>query len=87
MSDMFVLPLKHLRMVKYNDSTDRDRCFRFYKESPDGWQFQLRAPIGIGFMGLKDGKDFIIAMAACSIGDLIAIRDAIDAEIKGAGRE
>lgn len=46
---------------------------------------QLRSPIGLGTFGLRDGKDFIVASATCSLDDLRAVRDAIDAQLLDAG--
>jgi hypothetical protein len=52
-----------------------------YKSSPAGWTFQIRAPIGLGRYGQRDGKDFIVASATLDADDLHAVRDAFDAQI------
>ena len=82
MSKQFLRPLDHLRMIKANDpDVPRERAVRLFKESPETWAFQLRAPLGLGFAGLRDGKDFIVASASCSLDDLRAMRDALDLAI------
>ncbi len=79
MSD-FVLPVDDIRMVKVND-VPRERCVRVYKESPEGWCFQLRAPIGLGTNGLRDGKNFIVGSAHLDLEAMRAIRDALTEQI------
>lgn len=84
MSDEFNKPHGSIRMVKANDAEWRDRSIRLYKSGPDDWTLQLRSPIGLGTFGLRDGKDFIVASATCSLDDMRVIRDAIDAKIEEA---
>mgnify|MGYP003499038303 CR=1 FL=1 len=81
MSD-WIFPHDRIHMHKVND-VPRKRAVRVYKSSPDDWTFQLRAPIGLG-SGYRDGKDFIVASASCSLDDLRAIRAALDAQIEAA---
>jgi len=81
MSEMFIKHHKRIRMIKANDDGCRDRMIRLYKGSPDHWEFQFCAPVGLGFAGLRDGKDFIHATVSCSLADLRALRDAIDSQI------
>lgn len=84
MSEEFNKPHASLRIFKANDAEERWRSIRIYKCSPEGWSIQLRAPMGIGSFGLRDGRDFIIANATCSLEDLREIRDALDAKIREA---
>lgn len=81
--DEFLKPHEQIRMIKANDAATRDRTIRLYKASPKHWEFQLRAPIELGFAGLRDGKDFIAASASLTLADLHALRNAIDAQIGG----
>lgn len=65
-------------MIKANDpSIPRERAIRLYKESPEGWDLQLRAPIGLGSFGGRDGKDFIVASASLSLDDMRALHLAL----------
>lgn len=84
MPDEYNKPHDRIRMTKAKD-VPRERSIRIFRSAPGEWTVQLRAPIGLGFGGYGgDGKDFIIAAADCSIEDLRAFRDAIDAQIKRA---
>jgi hypothetical protein len=84
MSEEFNKPHSSIRMTKVNDVASRERSIRLYRSSPEDWTLQLRAPIGLGTFGLRDGKDFIVASAVCSLDDLRMLRDAIDAKIQEA---
>lgn len=86
MSQDYVKPHDRITMIKAKD-VERKRAMRLYRASPDRWELQLRAPIGLGFSGLGgDGKDFIVASASCSIDELIGFRDAVNVQIEAAIR-
>ena len=74
----FMRKNEHVRIFKANDVDPRERAVRLYQSSPDSWDLQVRGPLGVGFMGIKDGKDFVIASAAHSRADLLALRTAVD---------
>ena len=84
MSDEYNKPHERIRMTKTKDAP-RERSLRVFRSAPGEWTVQLRAPIGLGFGGYGgDGRDFIIASADCSLDDMRAIRDALDAQIRDA---
>lgn len=85
MSIDFRYPHERIRMMKAND-VERERAVRIYRSGPEEWEIQLRGPLGLGTFGLRDGKDFIVAGASCSIDDLRALRGALDNLIAEAER-
>jgi hypothetical protein len=60
----FLQSVPTIRIFKVNDAdVAKERALRLYKSSPDAWDLQVRGPMGVGFNGLKDGKDFVVAVA------------------------
>ena len=62
--------IEDIRLYKHND-VEKERAIRLYCVSArQSWNLQIRAPLGVGNFGLKDGKDFIIATASLSLAEL-----------------
>lgn len=50
------------RAFKADRSTKREKGVRLYStQFGSAWELQVRCPLGIGYFGLRDGKDFVIA--------------------------
>jgi hypothetical protein len=72
--------LEHVDIRKCR-SVGREPAVRFYCIQRGGaWNLQVRAPITLD--NGREGKDFIIATASIYREDLLALRDAIDNELK-----
>jgi hypothetical protein len=56
-----------------------ERAIRLYcTQHGQAWNLQIRSPLGIGYAGMTDGKDDVIANANLYREDLLALRAAID---------
>ena len=78
MSQDYYREVKSIRISKVSGS-NRERGIRLYCEQAGrSWNLQIRAPLGIGNFGLRDGKDFVIANASLDATTLVELRDAIN---------
>jgi len=75
-----------VRVTKYDQRDGRiERAIRLYcTQFRESWTLQIRSPLGIGYAGLQDGKEDVIAGASLSREDLLALRDAIDTALNDA---
>jgi hypothetical protein len=89
----FIRTIKTLRIAKVDRrdragllaEPERGRAIRLYCSQLDPrpgaqsrYELQVRGPLGVGFNGMNDGSDFIIANATVRTDDLRALRNAID---------
>lgn len=96
-----ILPVRNVRVYRLGkrDSAemlaqpDKGRMVRLYTvlvdSRPEGnggsYALQIRAPLGIGAGGRKDGKDFAIAHAVLNGKELRELRAAIDRQLAEGG--
>lgn len=89
MSELIV-NTKNIRIEKLpkSDAAERmamensGRLVRLYcQQYAESWNLQIFGPLGVGFAGMKDGKDYVIARATLSRADLLALRIAITAAL------
>jgi hypothetical protein len=74
----------HTSIGKVND-VERESAIRMYcSQSGTTWTLQVRGPFRHHGGHGDEGKDFIVASASLSRADLLALRRAIDAELKAA---
>jgi hypothetical protein len=78
----FYQPTKRIRIMKASGAKDFERAIRLYCSQFNAtWELQIRGPNGIGYAGMADGKDNLVANASLTKQELIALRDAIDAAL------
>lgn len=81
-------PLNQARAFKADQHVEREKAIRLYStQFGSGWELQVRCPLGIGFAGLRDGKDFVIAGASLGVEQMKELRDSITAMLKECGAE
>jgi hypothetical protein len=68
----------HIRAVS---RVEREKAVRLYcVQHGQAWALQIRAPLTL--RSGAEGKDFLVAHAALTREELVALRDAIDAHLK-----
>lgn len=83
----FIHPIDHVDISAYNYGENRDRGIRLYcSASPEvhgadnaRYPLQIFAPLKLA--NGREGRDYMIATASLSRGDLVALRAEIDAAI------
>lgn len=67
---------------KADKHTEVKPAFRLYCWMyAEAWNLQVRGPLMLGFAGVRKGKDNIIATVSLRRDEMIALRDAIDAQL------
>lgn len=84
----YYTPIDHARAFKVDATTEREKGVRLYStQYGSAWELQVRCPLGIGYLGLRDGKDFVIAGASLGVEEMKEMRAAITAMLKECGVE
>lgn len=77
----FYRKIGYLRIAK-TDLKNVERGVRLYCEMfRASWLLQIRGPLGIGPLGMRDSKQGIIASAHLNREELVALRDSINAHL------
>ena len=80
-----ILPRVHIFKADQRDGRI-EKAFRLYcTMHGQAWELQVRGPMGIGNLGMHQGKDDIIASASLSVDDMRALRDQISAILRELG--
>lgn len=70
--------IKKLAKDEGNGGATRERAIRLYCTAvQSAWQLQIRGPLGLGWAGTKDGKDFVVAGVSLDRENMEALRDSI----------
>ena len=87
-------PIDLLHVLRYTRTCRIERTeprgIRLYQtarrpvHAADEWALQIRTPVSLA-NGKGDGKESIAAIAILGLGDMIALRDAINAQLEAAG--
>lgn len=65
-----------------NGGATREKGIRLYCTMADtAWTLQIRGPLGLGWAGMKEGKDVVIAGASLDRATMEALRDQINAAL------
>lgn len=72
-----------IRKVNDIDAAQKGDCIRLYHSSPDGWTLQVRGPMKLA--NGREGRDFIVAGSYLSTETLLALRTAIDEQLREQG--